>query len=120
LSLICSNIENKPKTKFIITPIIIMITQKQKELLEKELKEVNISYVIGFAVSIAVGAAVFFILKPLSSISIFGVEEYFRGFWLLVWALLFSLLTFLKWIKGNKLTDRKKETELKLAEEIVG
>ena len=97
-----------------------MITQKQKELLEKELKEINVSHGIGLAVSIGVGVVVFFILKSISTIQLFGIEEYFRGFWLLLWILLLSLLTLLKWIKGNRLTERRKEVELRLAEEVVG
>ena len=97
------------------------ITQKQKELLEKELKGIPVSYGIGFSVSLLVsGLFYFLVFRSLSGVSLFGIEEYLTGFWALIWCILIFLLVFLKWIKGNNLTERKREIELKLAEEVVG
>ena len=100
--------------------ITITITQKQKELLEKELKGINISYGVGFGISLLIaGLVYFFVFGSLSGISLFGVEEYLTGGWVLIWTMLIFLLVFLNWIRMNKLTERKKETQLKLAEKVV-
>jgi fructose-specific phosphotransferase system IIC component len=101
--------------------IDLTITQNQKRLLERELKEINIMYIVGLFLSLLVaGLFLFLVFPPISRISLFGLENYLTGIWAWIWSLLLFLIVGLNWIKANKLTERKKEIQLRLAEDIVG
>jgi hypothetical protein len=98
----------------------MVINTKQKQLLEKQLKSINISYGIGFGLGFAVSLLVnLLIFKPLSDVPLMGIEEYLTGYWSWAWTFLILLLVFFNWIRMNKLTERKKEIQMRLAEKVV-
>lgn len=96
------------------------ITLKQKQILEKQLKEIKLSYFLGFGLGIVFFVVAFISIKSISRTYLFGFEEYLKGEWTFIWSLLLWSLVFFGWIRGNKLADKKREIELKLAEEVVG
>jgi len=99
----------------------VTITKNQKRLLERELKEINIMYGVGLVLSLIVAGLFRLLLFPtLSRISLLGLENYLTGIWAWIWSLLLFLIVGLNWIKANKLTERKREIQLRLAEDVVG
>ncbi|MHA1973494.1 MAG: hypothetical protein ACTSW1_10900 [Candidatus Hodarchaeales archaeon] len=98
----------------------MVITTKQKELLEKELKEIKIYYGIGFVISALIaGLIAFSVLRWVSGISLFGIEQFLGGTWTWLWTILIFLFAFLNWIRINRLTERKREIQMKLAEKVI-
>ncbi|MBD3155677.1 MAG: hypothetical protein GF368_03410 [Candidatus Aenigmarchaeota archaeon] len=99
----------------------MVITENQKKLLERELKEINILYIAGLGVALVIAALFkFLVFSPLSELSMMGIENYLSGFWSWIWSLLLFLMVILTWIKSNRLTQRKREIQFRLAEKVVG